>query len=173
MSAQRIVSSASRPIRPLARFTLALAALFAAFAAGMRFGACETIFAEAPGGNRVAFVTDRTCIGGRCQTLWIGQARRDAEKVATLEAGAERCDEIAWTKDGRRVGFLVGGYQLRVYDAQTLAAAGQVNLLQPRGRPSARIARGVTFSDNGKAVTFDECPRSQSGCRAGIVAVPQ
>jgi hypothetical protein len=31
----------------------------------------------------------------------------------------------------------------------------------------------VTFSENGKAVTFDDCPRNRSGCRAGVVGVPQ
>jgi hypothetical protein len=36
-----------------------------------------------------------------------------------------------------------------------------------------RLARGITFSENGRAATFDDCPRSHSGCRAGVVGVPQ
>src|SRR4030095_13834165 len=82
------------------------------------------------------------------------------------------CDEIVWTRDGSRVAFLVDGVQLRFYDPSTLAPAGQITLVQPpAGAPS--IARGVTFSENGRAITFDECPRGRSGCRAGIAAVPR
>jgi hypothetical protein len=36
-----------------------------------------------------------------------------------------------------------------------------------------RLARGITFSENGRAATFDDCPRAHSGCRAGVVGVPQ
>ena len=37
--------------------------------------------------------------------------------------------------------------------------------------PSSRLARGVTFSQNGAAVTFDDCPRGRSGCKPGLAAV--
>lgn len=133
----------------------------------------EVLSAAAPGGSRVAFVRGTTCDTPPCQSLWIGSSRDDAGMVANLGAGAERCTEIAWTPDGSRVAFLVNGYQLRIYDAATLVPAGQVRLLTPEGDPPARIARGVTFSENGRAVTFDDCPRTRSGCRAGLVAVPQ
>jgi hypothetical protein len=29
----------------------------------------------------------------------------------------------------------------------------------------------VTFSQNGAAVTFDDCPRGHSGCKSGLAAV--
>jgi len=46
---------------------------------------------------------------------------------------------------------------------------GKVNLF---GDASGdRVARGITFSDNGAAVTFDDCPREHAGCRAGMVGI--
>jgi hypothetical protein len=133
----------------------------------------EALSANTQGNARIAFVRGRNCDAGICQTIWIGPTRETATMVGTLAPGTERVDEITWTTDGKRVGFLVNGYQLRLYDGETLAPAGQFSLITPDGVPSSRIARGVTFSENGRAVTFDDCPRHRSGCRAGLVAVPQ
>jgi hypothetical protein len=133
----------------------------------------EELAAFAPGNTRVAVVRARNCDAGRCETLWVGPTRDNASLVSTLAGASERVDEIVWTPDGKRVGVLVNGYQLRLYDGETLAPAGQFSLITPDGTPSSRIARGVTFSENGRAVTFDDCPRTHSGCRAGLVAVPQ
>jgi hypothetical protein len=157
-------------------FALSLAAAAAAAAAIVlhrREYTWEAAVAEAPGRGRVAFVRGHECEDGPCQSLWIGPSRENATRVATLAPGLEECDEIAWTLDGKRVGFLIDGYQLHIYDGETLRPAGVVTLVEPEGTPSARIARGVTFSENGRAVTFDDCPRRHSGCRAGLVGVPQ
>ena len=133
----------------------------------------EELAVNAPGNAKVALVKARRCSAGTCRTLWIGPTRDAAALVGTLAAASERVDEIVWTRDGMRVAFLVNGYQLRLYDADTLSPAGQFSLITPDGSPSPRIARGVTFSENGRAVTFDDCPRAHSGCRAGLVAVPR
>jgi hypothetical protein len=29
----------------------------------------------------------------------------------------------------------------------------------------------VTFSGNGNAITYDDCPRSPSGCKPGMLAI--
>jgi hypothetical protein len=104
--------------------------------------------------------------------LWIGTSRDAATKVATLEPAA-RCDEIVWTRDGRRVAFLINGAELRFYDAASLMPAGKITLIQPQEGPSQRLVRGVTFSENDRAITYDECPQGRSGCRAGFASVPQ
>jgi hypothetical protein len=178
MSAQGAVPPA-RSTRPLKLFVW-VALLLAAVAAVALLARkerseheWEVVFSTAPGKARVALVRDRNCETGPCQSLWIGASRESATQVATLAAGDERCDEIAWTPDGTRVGFLVNGYQLRVHDAQTLTPAGTISLIEPDGNPTTRIARGVTFSENGRAVTFDDCPRGRSGCRSGLMAVPR
>ena len=91
--------------------------------------------------------------------------------MASLAPGTEHCEEIAWAKDGYRVGFVVNGYQLRIFDAENRKQVRQVNLIEPDGTPSSRFVRGVTFSQNGAAVTFDDCPRGRSGCKSGLAAV--
>lgn len=114
---------------------------------------------------------DSVCEDGSCQSLWVGPTEQKAKRVEELAANSETCDDIAWTPDGGRVGFLVNGYQLRVFDAHTGKNLGAVNLIEPDASPSSRIARGVTFSSNGAAVTFDDCPRDHSGCKPGMVAL--
>ena len=119
--------------------------------------------------SRVAFARDRLCEKGPCETLYVGATIEAASALEGLADGQERCDEISWTKDGRRVAFLINGRQLRIYDAESRKPAGKVNLYGDGG--ADRIARGITFSDNGAAVTFDDCPREHAGCRAGMVGI--
>ena len=130
----------------------------------------EILTAAPPSGGRIAFVRDAPCGEGRCQTLWLGTTREDATQVASL-GGPERVEAIAWSHDGYRMGFLVNGYELRVFDAEPRTLVAQVNLVEPDGVPSSRIARGITFSANGSAVTFDDCPRWTSGCRSGLAGI--
>jgi hypothetical protein len=119
--------------------------------------------------SRVAFARDRLCDRGPCETLYVGPNVEAAAALEGLADGQERCDDIAWTRDGRRVAFLINGRQLRIYEADTRKPAGKVNLYGEGGED--RIARGITFSDNGAAVTFDDCPRDHAGCRAGMVGI--
>jgi hypothetical protein len=119
--------------------------------------------------SRVAFARDRLCEKGPCETLYVGSTIEAASALEGLADGQESCDEIAWTKDGRRVAFLIDGRQLRSYEAERRKPAGKVNLYGDAAED--RIARGITFSDNGAAVTFDDCPRNHAGCRAGMVGI--
>jgi len=143
-----------------------------AFAGGYFLGARRIVrFTNAPGGDGVAYVLEGRCAAGLCQSLWVGPSVKGAKVVETLAGASEQADEIAWTPDGARVAFIVNGYQLRLFDAQTRANLGAVAIIDPDGFPSSRIARGVTFSTNGAAVTFDDCPRERSGCKPGFVAI--
>ena len=120
--------------------------------------------------TRVAYARDRLCEKGPCESLYVGATVETAAALEGLADGQESCTEIAWTKDGKRVAFLINGRQLRIYDAETRKPAGKVNLFA-EGEAADRIARGITFSDNGAAVTFDDCPRKHAGCRSGIVGI--
>jgi hypothetical protein len=143
----------------------------AGFTAGWMLGARRVVMTrEAPTRDAVAFVSEARCSGGRCETLWVGPGPSRSRRVESLTPD-ERADEIAWTADGGRVGFLINGYQLRLFDARTGQNLGAVTLVEPDGSPSSRIARGLTFSGNGRAVTFDDCPRDHSGCRPGLLAL--
>ena len=133
----------------------------------------DAAVAWAPGGKAVAIAREEVpCADPPCWSLWVGPAVESVQHVQTL-ANDEQCSEIAWTKDGSRVAFLINGHQLRLYDAERRVPAGQVTLVDASGSPSTRIARGVTFSENGRAVTFDDCPRTTSGCRPGLVGIPE
>jgi hypothetical protein len=179
MSTEGAVPSAAARRQSLTLVLAIVAVILAGlggYALGRRAGAGRDVMSAAPPGvQRIAFVTEGRCeddsATGPCQTLWIGTAREDAEPVATLAGDKERVEAIAWARDGYRVGFLINGYQLRVFNADGPAPVAQVDLVEPSGFPSARIARGITFSQNGAAVTFDDCPRYQSGCRSGLAAI--
>jgi hypothetical protein len=175
MSAERPVPPARPAGAPLKAFlVLAIVAAGAAlgYAVGVRAGAVRELLVVRPTeAQRVAFVREAPCADKTCQTLWLGNSREDAVQVASLAAEIERCDEIAWAKDGLRVGFVVNGYQLRIFDGYTRKPVRDVDLIEPDGTPTSRFVRGVTFSDNGAAVTFDECPRGRSGCKSGLAAV--
>ena len=129
-----------------------------------------TVAKPSPSGDLVAYVLEARCAFGRCQSLKVGTGST-ARVVQTLNTESEDATEIAWTPDGGRVGFLVNGYQLRVFDAHTGQNLGAVSLVEPDTSPSTRIARGVTLSNNGAAVTFDDCPRQHSGCRPVFLAL--
>lgn len=174
MPASRTMSPARRQARLSSVFLLVaiVPALVGAYFAGKRAGAVQELKAATPSqAEAIAVVKKQPCATGWCETLWLGKSRADAVKVAELRAGAEHCDEIAWASDGYRVGFVINGYQLRIFDGVARKPLNQVNLIDPDGTPSAHVVRGVTFSQNGAAVTFDECPRVGSGCRSGLAAV--
>jgi hypothetical protein len=180
MSAERPVPSSRQTFHRVSLIIALVVLTYTAFAAAKLFlsappneNTWEAVTAHAPGNAKIAFARARICAAGICETLWIGATRESATLVSALAGASEHVDEIAWTPDGKRVGFLINGYQLRMYDAETLTPAGQFSLITPDGTPSSRIARGVTFSENGRAVTFDDCPRARSGCRPALVAVPQ
>jgi hypothetical protein len=175
MSAQRTVPpsrATSARLRAAALVVVTLAVVAAAYLAGKRTGAVQDVLSASPAeARRLAFIRKEPCTGGWCETIWMGKTKDDAVQVASLAAETEHCDEIAWARDGFRVGFVINGYQLRIFDAETRKQVGQVNLIDPDGTPSSRIVRGVTFSQNGAAVTFDDCPRGRSGCKSGLAAV--
>jgi hypothetical protein len=156
---------------PAARAALTLAAL--GLIAGCAAGPDAYVLLSEPSPDRrqVALVRLAPCGTDWCQSLWVGPSPERATQLAVLAKGVERADEIAWRKDGSRVALLVDGYQLRLYDPQANRAAGLVDLVVNDGRPTSRVARGVTFSDNGVAVTFDDCPRDRSGCRPGMTGI--
>lgn len=125
----------------------------------------------APDAHHAAAVRLEPCGSAWCESLWVGPTPERLRRIVTLPQDSERCTEVAWTRDGKRVAFLINGWQLRLYNAETSAPAGLVDLVPNDRQPTTRIARGVTFSDNGAAVTFDDCPRDRSGCRPGIVGI--
>ena len=173
MSAQGPLPAArSRVDLILAALVVSALAGFAGYVAGKRNAEEHRILLTAtpPDNQRVALVRDRPCDGGRCQTVWLGESTDKVTELLQL-SGGEKVEEIAFSADGSLVGFLVNGYQLRVFESESRLPRATVELFKPDQVPSTRIARGITFSPNGAAVTYDECPRRSSGCKSGLSAV--
>jgi hypothetical protein len=178
MSAQGAVSSARRQATPRAALIgalvlgIALGAAIALVTEGQRSASLRRVVARAasPSKALVALVHEQPCASGFCQSLALGASDATAGVLESLSGAS--ADEVMWTPDSTRVGFVVDGRELWVYDAQGRKLAGRVGLLT-QDSAQTRRARGVTFSENGRAVTFDDCPRAHSGCRAGVVGVPQ
>jgi hypothetical protein len=175
MSAEGSVPSprqAGAPLKTTLVVVIAVVAVAIAYVAGLRAGRIHELMAASPSeARRIAFVREEPCGDKPCQTIWLGDTRANAVQVASLAPGTERCEEIAWAKDGYRVGFVINGYQLRIFDGVSRKPVRDVNLIEPDGTPTSHFVRGVTFSQNGAAVTFDDCPRGRSGCKSGLVAV--
>jgi hypothetical protein len=178
MSAQRAMPSATAP-RATFRLIAALVLGIALGAAGALLLTARTtdlarrrVMARiySPDKSRVAVALEAPCAEGICLELRLGPSQDASQVVSSLTN--RTCGEIAWTPDGTRVAFVLDSSEMAVYDAQTAQLAGIVRLLTAEAALT-RIARGVTFSENGRAATFDDCPRTQSGCRAGVVGVPQ
>jgi hypothetical protein len=172
MSIEGVVPSARSQTHMTARAAVLVMLLLAA---GCRNDTAEpyvALSAVTPEGGGTAEVRVDRCGTGWCEGLWVGPSSERAVRVTLLSKG-ERCDEIAWTKDGKRVAFLVDGHQLWIFDAAKQAPAGRVNLVERDAQPTSRVARGVTFSANGAAITFDDCPRGRSGCKPGMIAIRQ
>ena len=175
MSAQGNLPAArarSRGGAAIAALIAVFVAALVAFAGGWFLGARRTVLAfSSPAGDAIAYVFEARCAQGLCQSLWIGKDMRQAKMAQMLTGPGEQVSEIAWTPDATRVAFIVNGYQLRLFDAASGGNLGAVSLVEPDRTPTSRIARGVTFSNTGAAVTFDDCPRFSSGCKPAFTAI--
>jgi hypothetical protein len=130
----------------------------------------ETARALSPDRSKLAIAEEMRCGDGVCVELRLGPSGGATSIVGS--PGSRSCVEIVWTPDGARVGYVIDGSEITIYDAKTMKLAGTVRLLTAEAAQT-RVARGITFSENGRAATFDDCPRAHSGCRAGVVGVPQ
>ena len=171
MSAQRPVSSArsSRALIAALLLGIALGAAGVMLIEQSRGSQRTLAHATSPDNTRVAFVAEKKCAADLCQTFLIGATPAGATEVRTIESSNPT--EVVWTPDSARVGFLSNGAELVLFDAQSLKEIGIVRLMTDEAAQT-RLARGVTFSENGRAVTFDDCPRGRSGCKGGVVGVP-
>lgn len=111
------------------------------------------------------------------QSFSIGPPRR----TVRVEAGGERVDvralepaddvdALLWSPDGVLAGVVIGGATLAVIDPAARRVIYELPLLEQRD--GSRMARGVGFSANAMAITFDDCPRRGAGCRPRFMALP-
>lgn len=137
-------------------------ALFGGWTACVRRPELRTV---SPDGERVAFVRSSFAIDPPAQSLWIGDAEGgEAVRVARLAEDQEWCDEIFWSPDGQRVGFLITGLRVQVYDAESSRLIDEQILVEADGYPGSLEARLVSFTPDGKGLRFRECHRTLETC---------
>ena len=117
-----------------------------------------------PDGSSEAIVRAHPSIDPPAQSLWLGCRGEPTKRLARLAEDLEWCDEIAWSEDGGRVGFLIGGARLDLYAAPEGRFLGSTRLLPAGVDPGTREARRVVFSSDGQSVTFANCVRGQARC---------
>ena len=140
------------------------------FAAGRASAATGTV-AEAWSPNGASRVrVDRAFSLGPKDERVLFQVSGQESEVRALADG-EEAGEIAWAPDGSLAGVILNGATLAVIDAATARIIYELPLLEQRD--GSRAARGIGFSANGMAITFDECPKRGAGCRPRLMALPR
>ena len=118
-----------------------------------------------PDGKRIAEVHSHWSIDPPAQSLWLRLSREgESWKLANLEPDVDWCNEIVWSPDSSRVGFLIRGARLDVYDARKGDRLESITLVEPDGYPGSREARAVRFLEDGSGVRFRECVRGGNRC---------
>jgi hypothetical protein len=118
-----------------------------------------------PDGRRIAEVHSHLSINPPAQSLWLRPSRESEPRILNhLEHDTDWCNEIIWSPDSSRVGFLIRGVRLDVYDAAKGDLLESMPLVEPDGYPGSREARSVRFLEDGSGVQFRECVRGGNRC---------
>ena len=125
---------------------------------------------QAPGKPQHIRVVQKFSLGAPDQrvVLGSGSARTEVRRL-TEETGP--AGEIIWAPDGSVAGVVLNGAKLMVIDADSARVLYELPLLEKQD--GSRAARGVGFSANALAITFDDCPRTGAGCRPRFMALPR
>jgi hypothetical protein len=115
-----------------------------------------------PDRGRIAEVRSSWSLDPPAQSLWLWTGRQEPRQIASLGGDTDWCDQILWSPDGSRVGFLIRGIRLDVYDATSGARAASLPLIEPDGYPGSREARFVRLLDD--RVEFRNCGRKDGRC---------
>ena len=123
----------------------------------------------APGGSAHVSIVRKFSLGAVDQRVMAGSGS-DSVEVRRLGEDTGPAGEIMWAPDGSVAGVLLNGSKLMVIEAATRRVLYELPLLEKQD--GSRIARGVGFSANALAITFDDCPRVGAGCRSRFMALP-
>jgi hypothetical protein len=112
-----------------------------------------------PDGKYTAFVRQHFNSDPPDDHLYLGPADGRARRLMDLAPDSDWCTTIVWTRDSRRVGFLIRDQRLAIFDAASGAHVATVVLVVPDGYPGSQEARDVAFSDDGTRITFERFDR--------------
>ncbi|MEX2271770.1 MAG: hypothetical protein WD690_09880 [Vicinamibacterales bacterium] len=123
----------------------------------------------APGGKSHVRVVRKFSLGPVDQRVLMGHGSERIE-LKRLDDATGAAGEIMWAPDGSLAGVLLNGSRLIVIDAGADRVLYELPLLETQD--GSRMARGIGFSANAMAITFDDCPRTGAGCRSRFMALP-
>lgn len=141
------------------------------FAAGRATSNIGTISrVESPKGGAHLRVDREFSLGPPAQRLILSTGGEEIG-LRTFDEQSGAPGEIVWAPDGSLAGVVVNGTKLVVIDAPAKRIIYELPLIEKLD--GSRFARGVGFSANAVAITFDDCPRSAAGCRPRFMALPR
>lgn len=138
----------------------------ALFGAGLRAWRGQVVARSAsPDGGRIAEVRSKWTTDPPAHSLWLQRGFREAPlHLIDLAEDQDWCDQILWSPNGAHVAFLVRGVRLLVFDAATGDLFKDLSLAPVNGYPGSLEARSLTFSADGRSVSFSSCERRSSRC---------
>jgi hypothetical protein len=141
------------------------------FAAGRATAPVGTVMrADAPGASGAHVRVDRRFSLGPVDERVVLAAGGEEIELLRLDETTGRVEEMAWAPDGSLAGVVVNGAKLVVIDAAARRVMYELPLVEKLD--GSRAARGLGFSANALAITFDDCPRAGAGCRPRFMALP-
>ena len=141
------------------------------FAAGRATSNIGTVLnVPAPGGAGHIRVAQKFSLGPVDHRVLIGTGDSETE-VRRLNEQTGTAGEITWAPDGSLAGVLINDSKLMVIEAAGRRVLYELPLLDKQD--GSRVARGVGFSANAMAITFDDCPSVGAGCRPRFMALPR
>lgn len=120
-----------------------------------------------PDGRYTALVRQRLNPDPPDDHLYLGVTGVPPRHLMALAPDSDWCRTIIWTRDSRRVGFVIRDQRLAVFDTETGELTAMVVLVEADGYPGSQEARHITFNDDGSAVSFERFDRPMTRLKRG------
>ena len=139
------------------------------YAVGRAMPDGAVLVAGAPDGVTTLRVERRFSLKEIDHRIVLASAGEDIE-LKRLDESTGGATELLWAPDGSLAGVLVNHMKLTVIDAAAKRVIYELPLVEKLD--GSRMARGVSFSKNAMAITFDDCPTFGAGCQPRFMALP-
>ncbi|MBM3888312.1 MAG: hypothetical protein FJ388_04205 [Verrucomicrobia bacterium] len=164
------IAAIESPMRPeglskVERWAWKLAILAVAAASVVAFGWWRSgqpsiaVSSKSPDGRYIALVRNHPSFDPPNQSLWVGRADGDPQKVRHLDEDIDWCNQIVWSADSSAVAFLVQDARLMVVDAATGEIRFDRWLVKHADYPTRDMVKDLSLSADGSEARFRTCLR--------------
>lgn len=157
-----------RIIQPVGH--LLVAGLLVAAAGCGRVVSQVLLESAAPQGEARARIVAQPALDPPRHELWLAGDGGRWRRLSSLAEDRDWGEAIVWSEAGDRVGFVVSGERLAVFEVASGESLGDVRLVPDDGTPSRCEARAVTILAGGERFSYLSCVRGASRCRGPVVA---